>query len=54
MFIGIRNAKARIPNKIEYRLLDVEKAAIMNPAAAKNAAITDRKARVLRVIFSHL
>jgi hypothetical protein len=50
-FAGNRNTKARQPNAIEYGSADASKAAIMNPNAAKKAAVTERSARVLRVIL---
>jgi hypothetical protein len=54
IFTGMRNTNAKIPNAMEYRLFEVENAPIRNPAAARKAAVTDSKARALRVIlFAH-
>lgn len=51
MFTGMRNTNTKIPNAMKYRWLDVETAPIRKPAAARKAAITDNKARVLRMIL---
>ena len=50
IFMGTRKMKARTPNTIEYKSLDANAAANMNPRVAKNAAIADSRARVRRVI----
>jgi hypothetical protein len=48
MLTGIPKMKARTPNTNEYSGADT--AAKINPTAVKNAAITDRRPRVRRVI----
>ncbi len=50
MLAGMRNTNASTPNKIVNCLLEVENAAIIKPTAARNAAVTDNRARILRVI----